>query len=192
MLIILSAACIAFTLGKGSPDLDPAIQNNIQALVSSHTAFVRTWTKAVDGIESNTTTTDVALAATLQTHVAQMQAVMKAGDSIRACDPLFAALHDRYVNIELIATNITGGVFVQQRVKTANSCDVSLIAAHAAAVSLFIEHGSSEVMMCKQHQPPACAVTVAPSVVPSNASSPSLSARVVILIASVVAVAANF
>ena len=106
---------------------------------------------------STTTTSDAALAATLQEHVAEVKALAESGGTIRTCDPLFAEMFKHVDNVSLNITNVDGGVYVRSTAIDGDACVAQMIKAHAAVVSLFVENGMSETRMCKAHSVPSCA-----------------------------------
>lgn len=118
-----------------------ADMQQIHSLLANHSSIKRRVRKLPNGVETLTTSTDPGVAATLVGHVNSMYARLREGRLIRGFDPLFVELFRHAGLIELRIARVAHGVSV---IETSNDpYAVSLIQAHADAVSGFVKDGGA-------------------------------------------------
>jgi hypothetical protein len=135
--------------GQSEGAAGPGARNNghqeaIHQLAAAHEKIQRQVKDIAGGIEATTTSKDPAIAALIQTHVAQMKTRLASGQPVRHWDPLFRELFRHSDKIELEATNIEGGVRVVETSKDPEV--VKLIRQHARrGVSEFVAEGPARL-----------------------------------------------
>jgi hypothetical protein len=132
-------------MGPGPGDMREDMQQ-IHQLLDAHASISRKVVELPDGIESWTTSSDPAVAATLPMHVDGMAGRMKSGQLVHGFDPLFRGVFAEAANIEVIVEPLPDGVHVIERGKTPAA--VALIRAHAQVVSWFQQFGMAEAHRC--------------------------------------------
>ena len=154
-----------FRGGGGDPTF-AADRDLFHELLAEHGKITREVTLLDNGVATVTESTDPAIAAKLQEHVAAMHDRLVEGRPIRMRDPLFAELFRHAEQVSLAYESTPAGVRV-----TETSDDpyvVQLIQAHAQVVSGFAERGFEEARL--NHDVPAPDAT-APTP-PSTDASP--------------------
>ncbi|KAL3935189.1 MAG: hypothetical protein SGBAC_009245 [Bacillariaceae sp.] len=144
----------------------------VQELLDNHFKVDREVIHNNDGsITAKTFSEDAQVASWLQAHVAEMKARVDGNMYVRSWDPFFVSLVDHHDETSVELSNLSNGVQVELSAST--DCGQSLIEAHTAVVSLFVETGRDE--SSKAHDVPAtCKVAsgVSPTTpAPSAASS---------------------
>lgn len=149
--------------GMGNPEMGPGpgrmgMRNGmgddmgrIHQLLGGHDKITRKVVELPDGIESWTTSSDPALAATLPAHLGDMVTRMKQGQVIHGFDPLFRKVFANAPQIEVTIEPIAGGVHVIERGKTPAA--IAAVRAHAQVVSWMAEHGFTEAHRCHDVAP---------------------------------------
>jgi hypothetical protein len=123
----------------------------IHQLLGGHDKIARKVVELPDGIESWTTSSDPAVAATLGAHLGDMVARMKQGQLIHGFDPLFRKVFAAAPQIEVTVEPIAGGVHVIERGKTPEA--IAIVRAHAQLVSWMAERGFAEAHRCHDVAP---------------------------------------
>lgn len=137
-------------MGGGGPGMGEDM-GRIHQLLNGHGTFTRKVVELPDGIESWTTSTDPAVAATLPKHLGDMVARMKQGAVIHGFDPLFRKVFAEATQIEVTTEVIEGGVHVIERGKS--PAVIAAIQAHAQVVGWFAERGFAEAHSCHDVAP---------------------------------------
>ena len=120
--------------------------SRVHELLGGHDKIERKVVELPDGIESWTTSTDPAIAATLRTHLGDMVTRMKEGQVIHGFDPLFRKVFAIASQIEVTVEPIAGGLHVIERGKTPEA--IATVRAHAQLVSWMAERGFAEAHRC--------------------------------------------
>lgn len=158
VVVLLSVVSLAsaqppgFGKGKGhGPGHGPGgggeFRGVIHELFAAHADINRKVEMTEKGYRAVTTSQKPEVAKKLQTHVAQMEARLDGGMSVRHWDPAFAELREHYDDLEVTVNQVKGGVSVEVIGKTPEA--VKVARNHAKIVSGFVKKGSSE--MHKEH-----------------------------------------
>jgi hypothetical protein len=139
--------------GRGPMARDPAFVEDRELFhaLLEHRHLIQRSVKLLDnGVETVTESESPEVAALIQRHVASMKARVEDRRPIHLRDPLFAALFRRAEKIRFVYEKTERGARVQETSDDPET--VTLIQAHAAVVSKFLENGHAEVQ--KNHIPP--------------------------------------
>jgi hypothetical protein len=119
-------------------------------LLSNKDKITRTVTELADGVETVTESSDPAIVAKIQEHVAAMYRRVENNQPIRMRDPLFREVFNHADKIKMELANTTGGICVKET--SDDEYVVKLIREHAKVVSGFVEYGFEEAR--KNHASP--------------------------------------
>jgi hypothetical protein len=120
-----------------------ADHETIHTLVSRHDQVVRKVEELANGVRTETTSADAAMADTLRKHAQEMKQRLADGRPIRMFDPLFREIFDNHDRIAMTIEPIPNGVRVTET--SEDQRVVALIKAHAKAVSEFAARGRERV-----------------------------------------------
>ena len=112
---------------------------NIHGLIDAHASIEREVENIEGGVVTITRATDPELVETLQTHVAQMYALIESGGSIRHWDPLFVEIFEHAEQIVMETELLEDGIRVTET--SEDPYVAKLIQAHARKVNEFVERG---------------------------------------------------
>jgi len=127
-----------------------ADHQDFQFLLKNHKNIDRNVTELPNGVETLTESDDPAIAAKIKEHVKWMQYRVEETKPIRLRDPLFAELFRHTDKIKMVRVETKHGVRVTETSHDAHV--VTLIKAHAKAVSGFVARGFEDAM--KTHAVP--------------------------------------
>ena len=116
-----------------------AEHDNIFNLLSQHAAITRKVEDIPGGVKTTTTTSDPALVGRLRQHVRQMNEHLEQNRPVRLWDPVFQEVFARADKIDMVWTEVEGGLEVTET--SADPEAVKAIRAHARKVDSFVAGG---------------------------------------------------
>ena len=162
MLLLIPAACPGIQAqdpvgdrpgqggGRAMNEVHRRDMETIHALFATHEKISRQVTTIPDGVVTLTESTDPLVRKLIVAHAEAMKQRLTKGQPIRTWDPLFAALFESADKITMEIVPTPNGVEVTESSK--DPWVVSLIRAHAAGVSEFVQEGAA--IMHKPHPLP--------------------------------------
>lgn len=120
-------------------------------LLENHDKISRTVTELENGVETVTESTDAAIAAKIQDHVASMHKRIEDGRPLRMWDELYREIFKHADKIKMELKNTENGISVTET--SDDEYVVKLIQEHAKVVSGFAKRGFEEARL--NHEPPS-------------------------------------